>query len=76
MNSDLQPLVDEYKTLAASNSSINWEQIEAKLIDHHAWSETHALTVVNLVREYGGFVLRNAAALAIAFEYEDGDSNV
>jgi hypothetical protein len=76
MNCDLQVLVSEYKNLNVIDGDLNWEQIEAKLIDHHEWSQEHAITIINLVREYGGFVLRNAAALAIACDHEDGELRI
>lgn len=73
MISDLQKLVIEYQDLKAGSSSVNWEQIEAKLIDRHEWSPEAATSLIRLAREHGAFVLRNATALAIACDCEDGD---
>ncbi len=76
MDPDLKILVSEYQNLKTADSQVNWEHIEAELIDDHEWSSEHALTIVRLARDYGGFVLRNAAALAIAFEHEDGELGI
>ncbi len=51
----------------------DWAQV-AGLLSHSAgWSHGGAEHVVALARKYGTFVLRNALALAISLEIEDGE---
>jgi hypothetical protein len=37
------------------------------------WTEHGARAIVSLASQYGAFMLRNALALAVALDKEDGD---
>jgi len=52
---------------------IDWKQVEAKLHNEMDWTQDGAEQVASLARNYGAFVLRNALALAISLEIEDGE---
>jgi hypothetical protein len=51
---------------------IDWAQVEAKLQNEMEWTEEGAKHLTVLAREYGGFMLRNALALAAVLNIEDG----
>ena len=53
-------------------SSGQWDEIEERVRKHCGWTEEGSAHVVCLARDYGAFVLRNALALAVALEVEDG----
>jgi hypothetical protein len=72
----LANLVDEYAALVSDSQNPNWELIEAKLIDVHDWTPDAAQALVNMAKQYGWFFLRNATALAIACDQEDGDLGI
>jgi hypothetical protein len=46
--------------------------IDGALVRDHDWTEQGAEMLLHLAREYGSFVLINAAALAMALGIEDG----
>ena len=69
-------LVDEYKSLLASHTSegnFDWSSVSDMLQRESAWTQAGAQHVASLVRQYGSFVLRNALALALAMNVEDGE---
>jgi hypothetical protein len=51
---------------------IDWARVEAKLQNEMEWTEEGAKHLTVLAREYGGFMLRNALALADVLGIEDG----
>ena len=51
---------------------INWAQVETKLQQEMDWTPEGAIYVAALARDYGGFMLRNALALATVLGVEDG----
>jgi hypothetical protein len=51
----------------------DWAEVEQKLQTEGEWTRTGAAHVTELARDYGAFVLRNALALAIALNIEDGE---
>jgi hypothetical protein len=51
---------------------IDWTQVEAKLRHEMEWTQEGANHVAALARDYGGFMLRNALALATTLGVEDG----
>lgn len=74
----VQSKISEYEDIlrfcgACSDMEINYERLEAYLIEHCEWTEDAAIELTRLVRQYGSFVLGNAYALAIACDVEDGD---
>lgn len=72
----LANLVDDYGVLVPDKDFPNWELIEAKLIDVHDWTPDAAHALVIMAKQYGWFFLRNATALAIACDQEDGDLGI
>lgn len=79
-NTNLTALVDEYRTFADESGNgegvPDWGPLTARLIAEGQWTEHGAHHLVELVQTYGSFVLRNAAALAIATEVEDGTAGL
>jgi len=79
MNADLsmESVVGEYKAMLAGmdaydGSSVAAKRITLALSEQHDWSHAAAAALVALARDYGTFMLRNALALAVALEIEDG----
>jgi hypothetical protein len=77
-NIALQSLTFEYKKAMASptclnNELVSSEQLITTLCNSHNWTQKGAQVIVALANDYGAFVLRNALALAIAMDKEDGD---
>ena len=71
-------LVDEYQSLTTesltrNHEDVNRELLEAHLCNHSDWTPEAAVTLVGLARDYGSFMLRNALALSIALDVEDGE---
>jgi hypothetical protein len=54
----------------------NEEAIIQKLIDDGEWTYAGAITLLDLAREHGTFMLRNALVLAYILGYEDGDGGM
>jgi len=48
------------------------EEIAKMLRDNHDWTEEGAEELVRVAVKYGSFFLRNALALAVALNIEDG----
>jgi len=74
------PLVEEYRalvydavSLSQRGTRIDWGLVETWLQRDAAWTAEGARHVTELARQYGVFVLRNAVALAIALDIEDGE---
>jgi len=51
---------------------IDWTQVEAVLQNEMEWTQEGAKHLIMLAQEYGGFMLRNALALATVLGVEDG----
>ena len=51
----------------------SWELIRKRLCRINDWTTEGAEEVTRLAREYGGFMLRNALAIAKVMDVEDGD---
>jgi len=73
-------LVDEYATLikkagfnANEMNARDWETMLRILPRLGDWTDSGAIHLVWLVRQYGVFMLRNALALAVAAGIEDGE---
>lgn len=77
--SDLQGMVYEYRAILTPllngkrRRVTQWGQVVGKMEKEADWTARGAVNVTHLVRHYGWFVLRNAAAIAIALDIEDGD---
>lgn len=74
----LESTVSEYGKLlesAAGTGLRPWDtdRLAEDLSRGHDWTSDGARTIVALASEYGAFMLRNALALAIVLDKEDGD---
>ena len=74
----LESAISEYRSMLPSvgarrPDAWNADTIRRRLVSAHDWTDQGAEAVVQLARDYGAFVLRNALALAVAMEKEDGD---
>lgn len=49
------------------------DHLIAVLSKEHEWTDEGARAVVSLANDYGTFMLRNALALAVVLDKEDGD---
>ncbi len=76
-NFDLECLLDEYRTLVqesqGTDGEIEWERLQGALVVTGEWTADGANRLIDVVRNHGGFFLRNAAALAVAAGVEDGE---
>jgi hypothetical protein len=74
----LNSLIDEYRALLASSllRDVNCEYDESEILKNLTvsadWSLSGAQEILRLVKEYGTFMLRNALALAVVLDKEDG----
>ena len=67
-------LLQEYETMIADlGEGATDKQIVAELTSGHNWTEEGSRAVLMLARTFGTAILRNALALALAMEIEDGD---
>lgn len=78
----LKNLVQEYETLMSEigkgqdiKEDIDWLAVEAKLHLEADWTEEGSRHLVQLVQDNGSFILRNALALALVANVEDGALN-
>jgi len=74
----LESTVSEYKNLfkpakVKTNGRLDTDRLVSNLSKEHDWTHQGAHAIVCLANEYGAFMLRNALALAIVLEKEDGD---
>jgi len=66
-------LVDEYRTLIGATSADPKHSFEDLLVRQGDWSPRAAYHLLQLAQSYGSFMLRNALAISLALEIEDGD---
>jgi len=69
---DLTGLIGEYRVLLGGSKRRGRESVEAALTKEADWTAGAAKHLVQLATDYGSFMLRNAAAIAIALDIEDG----
>jgi hypothetical protein len=74
----LQSAISEYDSTVNSASrrstrKVNPEQLRRALCNDHDWTDRGARAIVSLSNDYGAFMLRNALALAVVLDKEDGD---
>ena len=74
----LEFVISEYRNLAAivatkSSGELSEESLVGELASSHDWTEQGAQQLVALAQQYGSFILRDALALAIALDIEDGE---
>jgi hypothetical protein len=66
-------LVDEYRTLFDGLTSSDHKSL-ARVLRHEAeWTPEAASQLLMLARAYGSFMLRNALAISLALDIEDGE---
>ena len=68
---DLSSLVEEYQVLLERTDSE--DSFRNALIGESEWSPQAATHLLQLAKDYGSFVLRNALATSLALEIEDGE---
>ncbi len=73
-----EPLVWEYQSIVLEcrcpgGDELDGEKLIRHLVHTGEWTERAAAHLVDLVRNYGTFMLRNALALAAAAGIEDGE---
>ncbi|HIJ67703.1 MAG TPA: hypothetical protein HPP87_07840 [Planctomycetes bacterium] len=68
-------LVGEISSNEGAEKNVDWFSVEAKLQSEADWTINGARCLVQLVQDYGSFILRNALALALAANVEDGELN-
>jgi len=75
----LEKTVEEYQRLlvdveicARLHAPLDWDMLQNKLQAEAEWTRDGAAHITRLARDYGGFMLRNALALATALGIEDG----
>jgi hypothetical protein len=76
---NVSALVDEYQTILQNqlktfspDNDKNCETIKSLLNKEADWTPNGAEAIVDLATNYGSFVLRNALALSLALNIEDG----
>jgi len=77
---ELECTIDEYQDTFTditkyqeSSHDLPWELVQKRLKCSNGWTREGAGEVIRLVREYGGFMLRNALAVAKVLDIEDGE---
>ena len=66
-------LVDEYQTLFEEADSSSSDSLEGVLVNEGEWTPEAAGYLLQLARENGSFILRNALAISLALDIEDGE---
>ena len=74
----VESAISEYTSLVSPSGRSRYKQLHGErlvrdLCTSHDWSDRGARAIVSLANDYGAFMLRNALALAIALNKEDGD---
>jgi hypothetical protein len=64
-------LVEEYRVLVGNTDSL--KSLEGSLVSEGDWSQEAAIHLIKLAKLYGSFMLRNALAISLALEVEDGE---
>jgi hypothetical protein len=77
-NKLIETTVSEYRNLfeidgMKADGKFDNDRLALALSKDHDWTHQGAVAIVCLAKEYGAFMLRNALALAIALEKEDGN---
>jgi hypothetical protein len=72
----LDSLIHEYHALVSSAVNVNGGYEKAailkELVGSADWSTSAAYEILRLVENYGAFMLRNALAIAVVLDKEDG----
>ena len=70
---DVSNLVEEYRSLFDVVESDARDSLEEVLMYEAEWTAEAAEHLLQLATEYGSFTLRNALAISLALEIEDGE---
>lgn len=71
-----EALLDEYAQITSGVNSTNDDEVVSRMIRDGEWTEDGARIVLELTRQYGTSILRNALALACALDIEDGNAGL
>jgi hypothetical protein len=66
-------LVEEYRTLFEEADSASFDSLEDTLVRAAEWTPEAAAHLLRLATQYGSFMLRNALAISLALDIEDGE---
>jgi hypothetical protein len=66
-------LADEYRCLIAAAKGTSAEALIKALAKKADWTPQAAEHLLQLANDYGSFMLRNALALSLALNVEDGE---
>jgi len=73
---DIKWIQSEYQSYVAEvtdkNNDIDWDKLIELLCISGDWTRQGAEILVTIVQDYGSFILKNALALALATNIEDG----
>ena len=69
----IESLISEYQSTVEHCSTHDHNNLARALAQDHEWSDEGARAIIDLANNYGSFMLKNALALSIALEKEDGD---
>jgi len=70
---NVRPLAEEYISLIESLTDKSNESLINALANQGDWTEQAAEHLLQLANDYGSFMLRNALALSLALNVEDGE---
>ncbi|MFA5292666.1 MAG: hypothetical protein WC496_06480 [Phycisphaerae bacterium] len=74
---DIKEIRSEYQTYVAKatdkNNEIDWDILAGLLCINGDWTKQGTETLIEVVKNYGSFILKNALALAAAANIEDGE---
>ncbi len=70
---DVSNLVEEYRSLFDGVEGDTLDFLEEALMDEAEWTTEAAEHLVQLAKAYGSFMLRNALAISLALDIEDGE---
>jgi len=66
-------LVEEYRTLFEDADVGSSDSLETVLVRDAEWTPEAAAHLLRLATHYGSFMLRNALAISLALDIEDGE---
>jgi hypothetical protein len=66
-------LAEEYRTLFEEADSESSDSLEETLTRDAEWTPEAAAHLLRLATNYGSFMLRNALAISLALDIEDGE---
>ena len=70
---DISGLVEEYCTLFQGADRDSPDSLSSILIHDAEWTPQAAAHLLELAQAYGAFMLRNAFAISLAINMEDGE---